>query len=161
MVALTLSGMNIAGMDFAKMTDPALAGIALAKGIANLAILSGFITTVLFFALVFLIIWIVSVNRRKQNRMLYDLSMKAMETGQPLPEGMLQLFQKSKKKNNNPLRIGIILVAVAVGISLFLFVAGGDHRLKAAAVGLVPFFIGAGYILIHFISKKSKDKADE
>ena len=93
--------------------------------------------------------------------MLYDLSVKTMETGQPLPEGMLQLFQRSKKKGNNPLRTGIILVAAAVGISMFLYIAGGVHHFQAAAIGLVPFFIGAGYIVVHFISKKSKDKADE
>jgi len=53
MVALTLTGMNVPGMDFGKMTDLPLAGIDLARGIANLAILSGLITTILFLPLSF------------------------------------------------------------------------------------------------------------
>ena len=117
-------------------------------------------------AFVILIVWIAGANRRKRDRLFYEMNMKAiemnmkaMEAGHPLPEGMFQA--PNYRGKSDPLRTGIILVAVGVGISLALLLRGGDHRLRSAAIGLIPFFIGAGYIVVHFISGKSKSKADE
>ncbi len=106
-----------------------------------------FITPFIF---VILIAWIKSWENRKRMQLLADLHLKALESGQKLPEGLLE----QPKKKNPSLRIGIILISVGIGISLFLFlVAGKGEEIKTAAGGLIPIFLGIGFLIVHFVWK--------
>jgi cbb3-type cytochrome oxidase subunit 3 len=103
------------------------------------------------FVFVILIIWIVFSARHKREKLQAELCLKALETGQPLPEG---LFQRPTARKIKPLKVSIILISVAVGVSLWALI---DGELDMAAMALVPFFIGVGYLVIYFLSKKRGD----
>ncbi|GHV10107.1 hypothetical protein FACS1894162_2620 [Bacteroidia bacterium] len=110
----------------------------------------------IFFLPIVLVITIVAIvfnNKNNRNQLQADLATKALEAGQPIPE---KLFAEPTKKRN-PLNTGIICMGVGVGISLFFVVislTSDPHALAGASVGLIPFFIGIAYLLIHFLEKK-------
>lgn len=87
---------------------------------------------------------------RQRDRLRADLYTKAIEKGKEIPTN---LFESNRKKSYY-LPAAIILITFAVGFSLFLFCVAGDNR--TAAAGLVPLFVGFGFLLIHFIQRKEK-----
>ena len=105
--------------------------------------------------MIILIVWFKSNERRKRYELQADLYGKAIEKGQPIPTDW---FAASKKKRN-PLHTGIICIAVGIGVSLFIWLSKGAvpgvEFSKAASVGIIPFFIGVAYVIIHFIEKKN------
>lgn len=118
------------------------------------SIISVLIFTVPFIFTV-LIVWIKSIEKRKHNQLQADLFTKALEKGQAVPK---DLFAKSDKEDS-PLRTGIILVLVGIGISFMLWVlidVPEDRRV--AIVGILPFFMGVAFLIIHLIEKKKKDR---
>jgi len=88
------------------------------------------------------------------------LYVKALEKGQPVPA---DLFAEPKK-SNIPLNTGIILMSAGVGISLlFVLMAISIAQIEkdayfglmsVASVGVVPFLVGVGFLIIHYIEKK-------
>ncbi len=104
--------------------------------------------------LVILIIWFLSIERRKRNKLQAELYTKALEKGQELPAN----FFVQPKKKKNALNVGIICIAVGIGISLFIYIAAdGPEKIQGASLGIIPFFIGLAYLLIYFIGKKQGD----
>jgi hypothetical protein len=126
----------------------------------HLAIIGLFFMPIL---MVVAIIWIKSNSKNKQNRLQAEVYAKAIEHGQELPANFFETLPQEPKKRANPLNIGIILIAVGVGISLFFAVIawiGVKESMQGAPIGIIPFFIGIGYLLIHFIGKKQAAKND-
>jgi cadmium resistance protein CadD (predicted permease) len=127
---------------------------------SHLAIIGLFFMPIL---MVIAIIWIKSNSKNKQNQLQAEVYAKAIEHGQELPANFFETLPKEQKKRANPLNIGIILIAVGVGISLFFAViawVGVKESMQGAPIGIIPFFIGIGYLLIHFIGKKQAAKND-
>ena len=111
-------------------------------------------------ALVVLIVWFKSNEKRKRYQLQADLYAKALEKGESVPADLFADF----KKAHNPLHTGIILLAAGIGISLFfVLMAVSLARIEAdayyplmsvASVGVVPFMVGVAYVIIHFIEKR-------
>ena len=139
------------------------------------------------FIMIIFIVWFRSKDRRRRYELQAELYAKAIEKGQAMPtdlfvetkKGQGDLLEKPKKKRN-PLNTGIICIAVGIGIFLLIWLSQnpffsiqvtnegsvtrniipfGNPFRQAIAVGIIPFLIGAAYVVIHFIEKK-KD-ADE
>ncbi|HCO68237.1 MAG TPA: hypothetical protein DIT04_10850 [Dysgonomonas sp.] len=109
------------------------------------------------FIFTLIVVWTKSLERRKNNELMAELYKKSLEHGQPAPS--LDLFQPKNK--NNSLRTGILLIFIGIGISTFMvIVSSGENILHGIATGLVPFFLGIGFLVIHFIWKK-KNYTDE
>ncbi|MCL1973291.1 MAG: DUF6249 domain-containing protein [Bacteroidetes bacterium] len=109
------------------------------------------------FAFVIAITWLKVIEKHKRQQLQADLYAKALEKGQPVPT---DLFEE-KNKLHKPLHIGIILVASGIGITLFLWLlfsamdSFGDSMYRSIAwVGILPFFVGIAFLLIHLIEKK-------
>jgi 4-hydroxybenzoate polyprenyltransferase len=100
--------------------------------------------------MIILIVWFISIERRKRHQLQTEIYTKALEKEQPMPT---DLFAEPKKKRK-PLNIGIICIAVGISMGLAL-------NKDAASLGFIPFFIGVAYVIIHFIEKKKAvgDKA--
>jgi len=108
------------------------------------------------FIFTLLVVWIKSMEKRKNNELMAELYRKSIESGRELPS---HLFE-SKNKNNS-LKTGIILVFVGIGIAIFLGAAADDgFTIKNIAGGIIPLFLGIGFLVIHFIWKK-KGYTDE
>ena len=123
------------------------------------------------FVFVSYITWLKINEKQKHYRMQVELFLKALEAGQALPTGWIVDIPKPKK--NNQLNIGIICMTAGIGIALFAWILAimytqfysiyEDNRILMqakmiqafAVLGIIPFFIGIAYMIIHFIEKKS------
>ena len=112
--------------------------------------------------MVILIVWFKNIENRQRNQLQAELCAKAIEKGQTLPDNLFI----QPKKNGNPLNTGIICIAIGLGISLSLWLSTNvinnnfDNlsQLKfIATIGIIPFFIGIGYLIIYYIGKKQSE----
>ena len=123
------------------------------------------------FIFVIVIEWIKSVEKRKRYDLQAELYAKALEKGQSISTDW---FTEVKKKRNprNPLNTGIILMSAGAGISLLFWLMSisfvridpdasvridtdaSTALISVASVGVVPFLVGIGFLIIHFIEKK-------
>lgn len=131
-------------------------------------------------AMVVLIVWITSNNKRDRLRLKADLYAKALEKGEKIPEDLLEpTYMKPLKEalevrdseldnvKENSLNVGLILMGAGVGISVFIGVLSillgqiervVEHDIHlyfraATALGILPFLMGVAFVIIHFINK--------
>ena len=102
------------------------------------------------FIMVILIVYFSSKESAKKDQRRYDISMKALELGQPLP----QSFFDEPKKRSSQLQNGLVWL----GIGLALVIVGITTRNDGLLFGMVPGFIGLG-ILIAYLIEKPKDNS--
>jgi len=105
--------------------------------------------------MIILIVWFRNNARNKRYQLQADLAAKLIENGQTLPEK----FFDEPKKQRNPLNIGIVCIAVGIGTALFIWLVSGAISgvqliARASSIGIIPFFIGVAFLIIHFIEKK-------
>jgi len=123
------------------------------------------------FIFVIIIIWLRNGAKHKRNQLQADLYVKALEKGESLPADLFTELKEAKKKRN-PLSIGLIWIAIGMGIMLtFLLmsmIANQTPHDRAAeevavtiklfsAMGIVPFFIGVAFVIIHCFEKKKSE----
>jgi len=68
-----------------------------------------------------------------------------VEKGQPVPEALLNPPPAQRQRSD--MRRGVVLVMVGIGLMIFLG-AVSDWESGAWSIGLIPFLIGAGYLLV-------------
>lgn len=104
-----------------------------------------FITTVLI---------ITSRIRNRESQRKHDLYMKSLEMGQSIPE---HFFDEPKKVNViSNLKKGILWLSGGLGALIYFTVINEE---EALILGIVPTFVGIGYLLVHFLEKPKN--ADE
>lgn len=102
------------------------------------------------FVIVILIIQARVRNRESQHR--YDIYMKSIEMGQTVPE---HFFDEPKKANaSSNLKKGILWLVVGIAIVISFLVM---HERGGLIVGIVPAFVGVGYLLVHMLDKPKTD----
>jgi hypothetical protein len=98
---------------------------------------------------------IIGLNVRAKNaesKRRYDLYTKSLEMGQTVPEHFFDEPKKADPSSN--LKKGILWLVIGVGL-LISFVAMGQR--DALIVGIVPAFVGIGFLLVHFLEKPKTD----
>ena len=80
-----------------------------------------------------------------KNRMMHKTVRMMVEKGQPVPEALLNPPPAQRQRSD--MRRGVVLVMVGLGIMLFLG-AVNDWENGAWALGIIPFLVGAGYLLV-------------
>lgn len=105
----------------------------------------GIIFSTLFGAPVLIVGLILFFSYWKQ-RSLHRTVRMMVEKGQPVPEGLFAP-PNSPARQRNDMRRGITLTMVGLGLMVFLG-AVNDWEGGAWAVGLIPFLIGAGHLLV-------------
>jgi len=100
---------------------------------------------------------VVNVRAKKEeSKRRYDLYTKSLEMGQTVPE---HFFDEPKKANPaSNLKRGIIWLAVGLAVLVSFLVM---HKQDALILGIVPAFVGAGYLLVHFLDKPKSDSTAE
>ena len=100
---------------------------------------------------------VVNVKAKKEeSKRKYDLYSKSLEMGQTIPE---HFFDEPKKANPaSNLKRGIIWLAVGLAVLVSFLVM---HKQNALILGIVPAFIGAGYLLVHLLDKPKSDTTAE
>jgi len=98
---------------------------------------------------------IIIVNVRAKNaesKRRYDLYTKSIENGQAVPE---HFFDEPKKANSSSnLKRGILWFVIGLGILIFFLI---DKQRDGLFLGIVPTFVGIGYLLVHFLDKPKTD----
>lgn len=111
-----------------------------------------FLIVSLPFLLAVVIIYIVSRSKKEESKRRYDLYTKSLEMGQTVPE---HFFDEPKKANPaSDLKKGVLWLAVGLAILISFLLMG---QKDALIVGIVPAFVGAGYLLVHFLDKPKTD----
>jgi len=93
-----------------------------------------------------------------RNRMMHRTVRMMVEKGQPVPAALLTPPPPAQRQRSD-MRRGVVLVMVGVGLMVF-FAAVNDWQGGAWAIGIVPFLIGAGYLLVWKLEGGAKAKAD-
>ena len=100
--------------------------------------------------------------RIKRNRLLHETVRLMTEKGAPIPPELIDAVANDSKQQaktwspTSQLRSGVINIAIGLGL-IFLFreMDGGPTWLWA--VGMIPFMIGVGFLLIWWIESRKKD----
>jgi len=80
-----------------------------------------------------------------KNRMMHRTIRLMVEKGQPVPPALLAPPPSVRQRSD--MRRGVVLVMIGLGLMLFLG-AVNEWEGGAWAVGIIPFLIGAGYLLV-------------
>jgi uncharacterized protein DUF6249 len=93
-----------------------------------------------------------------RNRMMHRTVRMMVEKGQPVPPALLSAPVPAQRQRSD-MRRGVVLVMIGLGLMLF-FAAVNNWEGGSWAVGIVPFLIGAGYLLVWKLEGGAKAKAD-
>lgn len=108
------------------------------------------------FLVAFFIVYFVLYFRRKERDAKYKVIEKALEHGQTLPEGLFE--EKKVKRQWSSLRTGVILLTLGIGIFIsFLLI----NEKEASFLGIIPIFLGLGFLLIGWIEVKKKNQLEK
>lgn len=94
--------------------------------------------------LVGIILW----YKMRRNQLLHETALKLAEKGQPVPR---ELFADGAGTNSS-LRLGVVLVMLGLGICVALQLAG----LRAWSFGIIPVFMGLGYLIVWKLEKSAR-----
>jgi Domain of unknown function (DUF6249) len=100
------------------------------------------------FLFVATIIYMKVKAQKEESKRRYELYSKSLEMGQTVPE---HFFDEPKKNNpTSNLKRGILWLVVGLGLLISFTVM---QQRNALIVGIVPTFVGIGYLLVHFLEK--------
>jgi hypothetical protein len=106
------------------------------------------IVTIVFltiFGTPILIVAVILYFSFSKTRALHRTVRMMVEKGQPVPEALLNPPPAQRQRSD--MRRGVVLAMVGLGMMLF-FAAVNDWEGGAWSIGLIPFLIGAGYLLV-------------
>jgi len=98
---------------------------------------------------------IIGLNIRAKNaesKRRYDLYSKSLEMGQTVPEHFFDEPVKANPSSN--LKKGILWAAVGLALLIYFLI---EHKNNGLILGIVPTFIGIGYLLVHYLDKPKTD----
>lgn len=111
-----------------------------------------FMICLLPFLFVGVVVYIISKVKRDESKRKYDLYTKSLEMGQTVPE---HFFDEPKKINpSSNLKKGILWFMIGLALIVSFLIIGEKDGL---IVGIVPTFIGLGYLLVHYLEKPKTD----
>src|SRR5439155_21574024 len=93
---------------------------------------------------------ILHFSSSRQRAMHRTLRMR-VEKGQPVPEALLN--PRPAQRQRSDVRRGGVLTMTGIGLTVFLG-AASDWEGGAWTLGLIPFLIGAGYLLVWKLDTK-------
>lgn len=109
------------------------------------------------FLFVIILIWIIYAAKNRESKRKYELYLKSLELGQTLPEDFFE--KKAKNKPGSDLKKGIIWLAVGLSLLIYFLIV---KNMGALILGIVPAFVGIGYLLVYFFEKpKSPNDIDK
>jgi len=93
-----------------------------------------------------------------RNRMMHRTIRMMVEKGQPVPAALLSPPVPAQRQRSD-MRRGVVLLMIGVGLMLF-FGAVNDWEGGSWAIGIIPFLIGAAYLVVWKLEGGSKPKPD-
>lgn len=109
------------------------------------------ITLLTVFGAPVLIVGLIMYFSFSRSRALHRTVRMMVEKGQPVPEALLNPPPAQRQRSD--LRRGVVLSMIGIGIMAFLG-AASDWEGGAWTLGLIPFLIGVGYLLVWKLDTK-------
>jgi hypothetical protein len=109
------------------------------------------ITLLTVFGAPVLIVGLIMYFSFSRSRAMHRTVRMMVEKGQPVPEALLNPPPAQRQRSD--LRRGVILTMIGVGLMVFLG-AVNDWEGGSWTLGLIPFLIGAGYLLVWKLDTK-------
>ena len=110
-----------------------------------------FLIVVLPFLFIPTIVYIITKAKKEESKRRYDLYTKSLEMGQTVPE---HFFDQPKVSTSSDMKKVILWLAVGLAILIYFVVI---HKNNALIVGIIPTFVGLGYLLVHYLDKPKTD----
>jgi hypothetical protein len=104
------------------------------------------------FVFIIILVLIIAITKHRRQSKMQELHMKYLESGKEIPDEMNKIF---KEYRNAPLKRAIILITVGLGMMLCLFIIVPSDEPNIWTIGLIPLFVGLGFLIVHFFEKKS------
>jgi hypothetical protein len=135
----------------ADATKESLGKMALQMNTNNV---EGWLVPTVFFGCIIAVVAIAMKFRSKSHAETHKTLQLMIEKGVPVSPELFYTQQNRRPKSN--LQRGVILTMVGAAIVIALAVAAKDEP-NAWAYGLIPMFLGLGYLIVAFVeSKQSK-----
>src|SRR5436309_15768988 len=109
------------------------------------------ITLLTVFGAPVLIVGLIMYFSFSRSRALQKTVRMMVEKGQPVPEALLNPPPAQRQRSD--LRRGVVLSMIGLGLMMFLG-AVNDWEGGSWTIGLIPFLIGAGYLLVWKLDTK-------
>jgi hypothetical protein len=109
------------------------------------------ITLLTIFGAPVLIVGLIMYFSFSKSRALNRTVRMMVEKGQPVPEALLNPPPAQRQRSD--VRRGVILTMIGIGVMVFLG-AVNDWEGGSWSLGLIPFLIGAGYLLVWKLDTK-------
>ncbi len=103
-----------------------------------------------FFLCIIMVVCAVLFARFRREKQLHETLRQMIDRGVDIPPALL--VPPQVKPNDR--RRGVILIALGAGITIFLFVVDGSKD-GAWGLGLVPTFLGGGYLLASYLQQRA------
>ena len=104
------------------------------------------------FLFVAVVIYISTKHKSRESARKYELYMKSLEMGQTIPDNFFE--EPNKSSVNSNLKRGILWSMVGIALVISFLIMGKNNALIA---GILPAFVGFGYLLVHFLEKPKTD----
>jgi hypothetical protein len=109
------------------------------------------ITLLTIFGAPVLIVGLIMYFSFSRQRALHRTVRMMVEKGQPVPEALLNPPPAQRQRSD--LRRGVVLTMIGIGLMAF-FGAASEWEGGAWTLGLIPFLIGVGYLLVWKLDTK-------
>jgi len=110
-----------------------------------------FLIVVLPFLFIPTVVYIITKAKKEASKRRYELYTKSLEMGQTVPD---HFFDQPKASTSSDMKKGILWLAVGLAILIYFIVI---HKNNALIVGIIPTFLGIGYLLVHYLDKPKTD----
>jgi hypothetical protein len=107
----------------------------------------------LFLLCPFIIPYYFNLKREKARQ---EIMMNLIEKGKDIPA---DLFSKPQKARRSDLHKGLILIAFGLSLCIVVFIILRVHS-NFWTIGLIPTFIGIGYVISYKLDQSSKSKSE-
>lgn len=115
-----------------------------------------FITFFAIFGTPVMIVGLIMYFSFSKSRAMHRTVRMLVEKGQPVPEALLNPPPPIRQRSD--LRRGVVLLMVGLGLMVF-FGAVNDWEGGVWSLGIIPFLIGAGYLLVWRLDVRKGDTA--
>lgn len=128
--------------------------------VASLLLRKEILVPAIVFSIAPLIVLILAYFAYRNRRDLQETVRLAIQSGQPLPDNVMQALDKrSTPTTQGDLRKSILLLCLGVSGAIALFVSNREEP-SIALLGLIPFVLGLGYLFLWWQASQVTGRTD-
>lgn len=112
------------------------------------------VSVILAFATPVIIVIAILVHKARRTQRIHQTVVALAEKGLPVPADLF--IDRPPPDQTSTLHKGVILIAVGLGLTIFFLSMSERHA--PWGVGVIPFLIGVGYLIVWRLEGRPKDR---